>query len=140
MCESGRKLPQSRQTIALLFSARGLADPVGHESDQPGGKLRHFLDELGKKRGREAQHAAGRDRASAQRELLHSGKGQYSGDISGFQIAHDRLAGKLAAPLKLALQQHEHGVGGRPLRRIALARTQVHLLRLGEEPGDLIVG
>src|SRR5213082_43434 len=47
---------------------------------------------------------------------------------------------EFAAPLKLPLENHKHPVRWITLAHISIARLDVRLLRLAEEPRNLIVG
>jgi hypothetical protein len=80
----------------LLLDARGFADSVGHQADQALGKLRHFLDQVGKLRRGKSQGPTVGDRARADCELLHPGERKPSSHLPGFISNHDRLAAQFA--------------------------------------------
>ncbi len=140
MREARRKLSQRRQPVALLLHPRGLANPVGHQADEPLRQLRHLVDKVGKQRGREAQSAAIRERSHAYAELLHAGKREHARHGRSLDRNHYRFAAEFAACLQLPLEDDEHRVGRftRPKRHVP--RFEVHLFRLAEKPFDLIVG
>ena len=116
MRESRRKLSQRSQSVALLLSPSGFANPVGHQAHEALRQLRHLLHKFGKQRSGKAQDAGIRDRARAHGKLLHSRKGQHSGYVARLQRKHDRFAAEFAAHLKLPLENHEHRVGRIALR------------------------
>src|SRR5205085_8745479 len=140
MGESGRKLAQARQAIALLLEASCLANSVRHQSHETGDQFRHFLNELWELRGRKAQDSAVRKCPSIHRELFHPGKRQHTSNVAGFGRKHNRLTAEFAPDLKLSFEQHEHGVRRITLTEVNLARFERQLRSLAEKPLDLIVG
>ena len=64
----------------MLLEARGLANPVRHQSDKPTGQLRHPLYKLRKKGRGKSQDMACRQGAPAKPVILHAGKRQSAGD------------------------------------------------------------
>src|SRR5580658_2429370 len=139
MGKSGRELSQRSQPVLLLFAAGGFTDPVGHQTHETLGQLRHFLYEIRKQRGRKSQGAAVGLGAPAHGKLLHPRKREYAGDIARLQVKDDGLAGKLAPALKPPLKNHKHGIGWIALACIGISGLEMKLLRLVDEPGDLIV-
>ena len=105
------KFSESREAVALLFPARRLANAVGHHADEALGQLGHFLHEVVKLRFGKSQDAAIGQRAGAERERFHSGKGQPPGHLAGIDGNDHRLAGEFAARLELAFQKNKHCVG-----------------------------
>ena len=109
--EAGGKFSERGQAVALLFPARRLANAVGHHADEALGQLGHFLHEFVKFRFGKSQDAAVGQRAGAERERFHSGKGQPPGHLAGIDSNDHRLAGEFAARLELAFEKDKHRVG-----------------------------
>ena len=133
--------PERGQSVALLFEAGGFADPVGHEAHQARGQFWHFLHQFGKCRSRKSQERGRRlrlDRVTVNCFILENGSTPVTSPAS--QIKYEGFAAKFAAPLKLALKNHEHGIRRIALARVDVARLEMHLVRLADEPVDLIVG
>ena len=134
MRKSRRKLSQRSQPVLLLFEAGGFANPVRHQAHETLGQLRHFLYKIWKQRGRKSQGAAVRLGSPAHRKLLHPRKRQQSGNVARLQVKDEGFAAKFAPPLKLPLKNHKHGIGRIALARVDVARLEMQLLRLADEP------
>src|SRR5581483_12199059 len=127
--ESGGKLSEGSQSVALLLDTRGLANAVGHQSDQARGQFRHSLYELRKLRRREAQQSAIAHRPAGHRRFLHPRKGEDAGYFACFDREGKGLSIDFAARLEFAFEDDEHVFG-----RIALPNVCFPC------PKDLLLG
>jgi hypothetical protein len=71
--------------------------------------------------------------------MRHPGKWKYSRDVTLAYGEGDGFAGNFATPLELTLKKHKHRIGRIALACGAIARLEMQLLRLANEPRDLIV-
>ena len=127
MGQSGGKLSQRGQPVALLLHASGFADPVGHQADQALGQFRHSLHEFrklddGKRRMRPSVTAR-----PVNVDFFIREKGSTPVTSSGLSGKHDRLATEFAAHLKLPFEHDEHGIGGIALAEVNVARFEMQL-------------
>src|SRR5271170_6189474 len=130
MSQSCRKFAQTSQPVALLLESSGLSNPVRHQTHESLRQLRHFLNKIGKQRGRKAQRAAIRLGPPAYGKRLHPRKREHAGDVARLQIKGDGVARQLTLPLKLSLENHEHRIRRVTLTRVVRARLEIQLLRL----------
>jgi hypothetical protein len=73
-------------------------------------------------------------------KLLHPRKRKHSGNIARRPEKKTTVSPlKLAPPCKLPLKNHKHGIRGIALAQVGVAGLEMQFLRLGDEPGDLIV-
>ena len=114
------KLSQSRQPVALLLHAGGLADPVGHQAHQPLGQFRHFLHQFRKQRRGNFRTRPSVSARPVTPNCFIREKGSTPVTSPGFERNDEGFAADVAARLKLPFKNHEHRVCG-----IALAASNV---------------
>src|SRR6202041_812887 len=134
------ELAGGREPVALLLDASGFANAIGEEADQARGQFRHFLDQFGELGRREYQDAPAGEHSKADAVTFHAGEGQKPGDVTGVRRIYGDVAGVLAAPLELAVEDYEHRVRDVTLADVGIALGEAKFLRIGEEPVELVVG
>src|SRR5215831_11003619 len=134
-----RQLSQTCQSVALLFKTSNLTDAVCHHPDEALGQFRHFLNELREQRTWKSQDAAVAHGSPGYRELLHATrKWERARDVAHLTRYHDGFTAELTPPLKFAFEEDKHSVGRITLPGIDVAGLEIYLLRLAEEPRNLV--
>src|SRR5208283_4737361 len=126
-------------SVALLFEPSSFADAVRHQAHETLGQHRHFLNQFRKKRSRKSQGAAGCFSSPAYGKSLHPGKRQDTGHVPRLEIKDESFAGSFGSSLKLPLKNDKHRIRRIALPDINVARLEIHLLRLADEPVELII-
>ena len=79
------------------------------------------------------------DGPPGQRRLLHPRKREDSSDTPLFDVERNRFAIYFAAYLKRALENYHHEDHRLADAHVDITGFEMHLFRLAEEPGDLII-